>query len=66
MTRAELKHGSIFELHLKDGDSRISRQMPLLVLCSCSFSVLNLATRLSFESGEEGAGGEKSLQNCEF
>ena len=30
------------------------------------YSVLNLATQLSFESGEEGAGFDNPLQYCEF
>ena len=30
------------------------------------YSVLNLATHLSFESGEEGAGGDNPLQYYDF
>ena len=36
-----------------------------IILHWCSFSVLNLVTRLSFESREEGAGGNIPLQNSE-
>ena len=36
-----------------------------IILRWCSLSVLNLANHLSFESREEGAGGDVPLQNCE-
>jgi len=55
------RHAETRAQRLKVGDRtearQISRRMP------CALSVLNLATRVSFKSGEEGGGGEEKTSS---